>query len=115
MASHTSAQFDFDDWAGLYLENPEEFEARRKTALMIEMTRGTASQCAEARALLDAYEKRVQGCNPQQRMHVAASMMMESARELNTELMLLKKAVHEFGDEDVPAAAPEIATSSVLL
>lgn len=87
--------FDFDDWAGLYLENPEEFEARRQATLMIETMRVSPEQCAAGRELLDAYEKRVKGCDPQQRMQIAASMMMESTKELNTELMLLKDALQK--------------------
>ena len=99
MAEQTTTDFNFDDWAGLYMENPQEFEARREAALMIEMTRGTPEQSAAGRALLEAYEKRVKGCNPQERLQVAASMMMESAKELNTEMMMLK---HEL--EKVKAA-----------
>lgn len=93
MVEHSAAKFDFDDWAGLYLENPQEFEARRSAALMIELTRGSVEQCAAGRELLEAYEKQVAGCDPQQRMQAAASMMAESARQLNTELMLLKQAL----------------------
>ena len=93
MEEQTTSQFDFEDWAGLYLENPQEFEARRKAALMIEMTRGTPEQCARGRALIEAYDKRVVGCDTQQRLAVSASMMMESAQELNTELMMLKEAL----------------------
>jgi len=33
MTDKAMDNFDFNDWAGLYLENPEEFEARRKAAL----------------------------------------------------------------------------------
>lgn len=95
MADQSNMAFDFDDWAGLYLENPEEFEARRQATLMIEMMRGSPEQCAAGRELLHAYEKRVKGCDPQQRMQIAASMMMESTKELNTELMLLKDALQK--------------------
>ena len=90
MADQSGMAFDFDDWAGLYLENPQEFEARRKATLMIEMMRGSAEQCSAGRELLEAYETRVKDCNSAQRLQVAASMMMESARELSTELMMLK-------------------------
>lgn len=93
MADQVDMAFDFDDWAGLYVENPQEFEARRKATLMIEMTRGTAEQCTAGREMLEAYERRVKGCNSEQRMHISASMMMESARELSTELMLLKQSL----------------------
>ncbi len=93
MAAQTTAQFDFDDWAGLYMESPQEFEARRSAALMIEMTRGTADQCASGRAMLDAFEKRVEGCDPAERFEVAASMMAESAMQLRTELMVLREAL----------------------
>jgi hypothetical protein len=78
MAEHSANQFDFDDWAGLYLENPQQFEARRQAALMIELTRGTAEGCAAGRVLLESYEKRVKGCDSQERMQVAAAMVMES-------------------------------------
>jgi hypothetical protein len=93
MAEHLANQFDFEDWAGLYLENPQEFEARRQAALMIELTRGSAEQCAAGRVLLESYEKRVKDCDSQQRMQVAASMMMESVNQLNAELMVLKQAL----------------------
>jgi hypothetical protein len=93
MAEHSANQFDFDDWAGLYLENPQEFEARRQAALMIELTRGSAENCAAGRALMESYEKQVKGCDSQQRMHVAASMMLESTEQLKTELMILKQAL----------------------
>jgi hypothetical protein len=93
MAEHFAAQFDFEDWAGLYLENPQEFEARRKATLMIEMTRGSAEQCAAGREMLESYEKQVHGCDSQQRIQMAASMMAESARQLSTEFMILKQAL----------------------
>lgn len=95
MKKHSAAAFDFDDWAGLYQENPHEFEARRQAALMIELARGTPEQCAAGRALLESYEKRVEGCDSGERMQVAASMMMESARQLNTELMMLKQILKD--------------------
>ncbi|MFK7997519.1 MAG: DUF3135 domain-containing protein [Granulosicoccus sp.] len=93
MADQSMNDFDFDDWAGLHLEDPQEFEARRQTALMIQMTQGSAEQCESGRALLAAYEKRVEGCDTPQHMNVAAEMMVESAKQLNTELMLLKQTL----------------------
>lgn len=95
MTEQPNTEFDFDDWAGLYLENPEEFEARRKAALMIEMTRGTAEQCANGRAMLESYEKRVEGLDPAQRLQVAAEMMSESARALGTEFKILKQSLSD--------------------
>ena len=95
MAEQSSMEFDFDDWAGLYLENPQEFEARRQTTLMIEMMRGSPEQYAAGKKLLESYEQRAKGCSPEQRMQIAASMMMESAQELGTELMLLKDALQK--------------------
>lgn len=91
--------FDFDDWAGLYLENPEEFEARRKAALMIEMTRGTAEQSAAGRKLLQSYEKRVEGFSPEQRMQASAAMMMDSVQQLQTELMMLKHSLEKVDNQ----------------
>jgi len=95
MADQTNAQFDFEDWAGLYLEDPQEFEARRSAALMIELTRGSAQQCANGRIMLAAFEKRVVGQSSQQRFQVAASMLAESAMQLRTELMVLREALKE--------------------
>jgi len=95
MAEQSSMEFDFDDWAGLYLENPQEFEARRQATLMIEMMRGSPEQYAAGKKLLEGYEKRAKGCSAEQRMQIAASMMMDSAQELGTELMLLKDALQK--------------------
>ncbi|MFK7859263.1 MAG: hypothetical protein AB8B64_10590 [Granulosicoccus sp.] len=102
MADQSDDQFDFYDWAGLYQENPQEFEARRSAALMIELTRGSAEQCAAGRAMLEAYEKRVKGCNTQERLQVASSMMMESAMQLGTELSILKQTI-----ENLESQKPE--------
>lgn len=100
MAEHSTTEFDFYDWAGLYQENPQEFEARRSAALMIELMRGSAEQCASGRRMLDAYEKRVQGCDSQERLQVAASMMAESASQLKTELMILKKTLEDIEEQN---------------
>lgn len=100
MAEHSAAEFDFYDWAGLYQENPAEFEARRSAALMIELARGTPEQCAAGRALLESFDKRVKGCNAQERLQVAASMMAESAKQLNTELEMLKQALLSIEEND---------------
>ena len=99
MKNQPAPNFDFDDWAGLYLENPQEFEARREAALMIELARGTAEQREKGRALLEAYEKQAQGYDSVQRMQLAASMMVESARELSTELMILKQALQSIEEQ----------------
>ncbi|MFK8080681.1 MAG: DUF3135 domain-containing protein [Granulosicoccus sp.] len=95
MAEQSADQFDFYDWAGLYQENPQEFEARRSSALMIELTRGTPEQCAAGRAMLESYERRVKNCDPQERLEIASSMMMESVKQLGTELMILKQALED--------------------
>ncbi|MBX2885461.1 MAG: DUF3135 domain-containing protein [Granulosicoccus sp.] len=93
MQHPSSDEFDFDDWAGLYAENPAEFEARRQAALMIEMARGSAEQSEAARSMLAAYEEAAEGLEPQARMQLAASMMLDSAQQLSTELQLLKHAL----------------------
>ena len=90
MADHTVEQFDFDDWAGLYIENPQEFEARRKAALMIQLTRGSAEHCESGRKLIESFDKQAGCCNSQQRMELAANMMAESLAQLGTELQMLK-------------------------
>ena len=95
MTNKIARDFDFDDWAGLYIENPQEFEARRQTALMIELARGSEQSATEGRALLDAYEEQVKGCNPRQRMQVASRMMADSAQQLRTELQMLKHTLEQ--------------------
>ena len=95
MTRHCTAEFDFDDWAGLYLENPQEFEARRKAALMIELSRGSERERTAGRAMLDAYERQVSGCNSQERLQVAMRMMAESAQELCTEMQMLKHSLDQ--------------------
>jgi len=102
MAEHSADKFDFDDWAGLYIENPQEFEARRSTALMMALMRGSPENYAAGRAMLDAYEKRVEGCDPQERFQVAASMMAESASQLRTELLMLKHTLENIEEEETP-------------
>ena len=95
MNRHCTAEFDFDDWAGLYLENPQEFEARRTAALMIELSRGSERQCTAGRALLDAYDRQVSGSDSHERLQVAMRMMAESAQELCTELQMLKHSLEQ--------------------
>ncbi len=104
MSKQTSGDFDFDDWAGLYLENPEEFESRRQAVLMIEMTRGSAEHVATARTLLESFEKAAMGRTSEQRMMIANNMMMESAHQLSAELQILMQAL-----ESVESPSPEPA------
>jgi hypothetical protein len=100
MADKTTADFDFDDWAGLYIENPEEFEARRKAVLYLAMARGTPDQSAAGRVLLESYEKQVKGQDVQTRLKIASSFMMDSLQQLQSELMLLQHTIE--GNEDQP-------------
>lgn len=64
MSRQISGDVDFDDWAVLYLENPEEFESRRQALLMIEMTRRSPEHAEATRALLDSFEKAAKGVHP---------------------------------------------------
>ena len=93
MSRQISGDIDFDDWAGLYLENPVEFESRRQAVLMIEITRRSPEHADAARALLESFEKAAKGRTPEQRMMIASSMMMESAHQLSAELQLLLQAL----------------------
>ncbi len=95
MKDKSAPEFDFDDWAGLFIENPQEFEARRQAALMIELSRYNAQQRESGKAILAAFEKRVAGSNAQERLEVAGQMMADSALQLQTELMLLKKVLED--------------------
>jgi len=112
MGKQQTSDFDFDDWAGLYLENPEEFEAKRQAALMIEMTKGTAEQSARGRALIESYEERVKGLDTQQRIRVSASFMMDSLQQLQTELMLLKHTIEEAQKQPASEPAPQLEKQS---
>ena len=105
MSQQTSGDFDFDDWAGLYLENPAEFESRRQAVLMIEMTRGSAEHAATARTLLEAFEKAAKGRTAKQRMMIANNMMLESAHQLSAELKILMQAL-----ESLETTSPEPAS-----
>lgn len=100
MVHHSSDQFDFDDWAGLYMENPREFEARRQAVLMIELAKGSAEQRAAGRAILTCFEQRAKGCDVQERMQVAASMMLESTQQLKTELKVLQQMLASSVEND---------------
>ncbi|NND93139.1 MAG: DUF3135 domain-containing protein [Granulosicoccus sp.] len=100
MQQNKPGDFDFDDWAGLYIENPQEFEARRQTVLMLEIARGSAVRSSTAHDLLSTFETVAKGCSDQERMLVAAAMMMESVQQLSAELQVLKEALKR-GDRPV--------------
>ncbi len=107
MQQISSDDFDFDDWAGLYLENPEEFEARRQATLMIELLRLTPENAQAGRQALDSFELASQGRSPEERMTIAANLMMDSVHQLSAELQLLKQAVQQLAD----VAAADTAVS----
>lgn len=98
MKDNGAPEFDFDDWAGLFIENPQEFEARRQAALMIELSRCNDQQRESGKAILAAFEKRVSGSDAQERIVVAGQMMADSALQLQTELMLLKTMLQDAVD-----------------
>lgn len=93
MPSKGDSDFDFDDWAGLYLENPREFEARRQAALMIELMRFSPQQAREGRQLLDSYEQAAEGRSADERLQMAAGLMQDSLHQLSAELRLLKQTL----------------------
>ncbi|MGQ7847572.1 DUF3135 domain-containing protein [Granulosicoccus sp. 3-233] len=95
MQQNSTDDFDFDDWAGLYVENPEEFEARRQATLMIELMRQTPENARNGRQTLDSFELAVQNRNPEERLKMAASLMMDSVHQLSAELQLLKQALQQ--------------------
>ncbi len=101
MKDKTAPEFDFDDWAGLFIENPQEFEARRQATLMIELSRRDARQRELGKATLAAFEKRVSGRDTHERMEVAAQMMADSALQMQTELKLLTKMLEDAVDGSV--------------
>ena len=107
MQQNSADDFDFDDWAGLYLENPEEFEARRQATLMIELLRQTPEGAASGRRMLDSFELAVQGRSPEERMTIASSLMMDSVHQLSAELQLLQQAVQQLAE----TAAADTAVS----
>jgi len=107
MQQNSTDDFDFDDWAGLYLENPEEFEARRQATLMIELLRLTPENALLGRQALDSFELAVQNRSAEQRMKIAASLMMDSVHQLSAELQLLQQAVQQLAE----TAAADTAVS----
>lgn len=104
---NTSTDFDFDDWAGLCLENPAEFEARRQATLLIEMLRLSPENAASARRALDSFEQAADGCPPAQRLTLAASMMQASLQELGTELQMLQQSLFTLSEAIDPAVDPD--------
>lgn len=105
MQQNSADDFDFEDWAGLYLENPEEFEARRQATLMIELLRQSPEHAQAGRESLDTFDMAVQGRSPDERMKIASSLMMDSIHQLSAELQILKQALEQLEAE--PDSPPE--------
>ena len=95
MQQNSADDFDFDDWAGLYLENREEFEARRQATLMIELLRQMPENARIGRQTLDTFELAAQNRSPDERMRIAASLMMDSVHQLSAELQILKQSLEQ--------------------
>lgn len=106
MTDHSASQFDFDDWAELYKDNPQEFEIRRSAALMFEVARGSSKQRTDAYAMLESFERRAEGCDTQQRLKLSASMMTDSLGELSTELMMLRLAIQNLTKDNQERSEP---------
>ncbi|MEZ5649180.1 MAG: DUF3135 domain-containing protein [Burkholderiaceae bacterium] len=86
-------EFDFDDWARLYQQDPQAFEARRQAVLALELAKGTPAQAAAARQMLTTFERTHQNAGPDERMIGAGKMMLDSVRTLNEQMGALGDAL----------------------
>lgn len=109
MQNNTADVFDFDDWAGLYLENPAEFEARRQATLMLEMLRCSPDGTEACRQMLDSFELAVEGRRTEERMSIAANLMMDSLHQLSAELQILQLTLQQLEQQEKPVQKGSVA------
>ena len=118
-ASNLKPEFNFDSWARLYKDNPEEFERQRHAAL-----RGVVDNAPEA------LKPRLEGClfkiemhrrkaaNPLHGVILASNMMWEAFREMQARLNALasesKSDVSSVAD-DKPASVQTARVPAKLI
>ncbi len=87
--------FNFDDWADLYREDPVAFEARRQAVLAMTLAKAPLEQAEPVRNLLREYDRRVEGLSDRQRIETATMMAVESMNELAERLQTLRRTLIE--------------------
>jgi hypothetical protein len=83
-------QFEFEDWATLYRNDPVRFEARRQAVLAIELAKAGPS-AAKARVCLSNLESALQGKSPEERARISLLWMAESLLQLQNRLADITK------------------------
>jgi len=85
--------FDFDEWAALYRQDPDAFEARRKALLTIEVAR-SGRHAPQARAMLERLEQQLEGKSDADRIKLSMLAMQAAATRLVDELQALSTAMN---------------------
>ncbi len=83
--------FDFDEWADLYRQDPQAFEARRQAMLALEIAKHRA-HAGPARQMLDAMQARLDRSAEHERLNVAFGFMVDSLARLTREMADLRHA-----------------------
>ncbi|MFZ9406089.1 MAG: DUF3135 domain-containing protein [Burkholderiaceae bacterium] len=97
--------FDFDEWAALYQQDPQAFEARRKALLTIEVAR-SGIHASQARVLVDRLEQELDGKSDLERVSLSMLALLSAASQLTSELQTLALALerHSKRREDLERA-----------
>jgi hypothetical protein len=88
--------FNFDEWANLYRDHPEEFERKRKDLLDAEIAKAPIARRNDLRMLqmeCDAYR---QSLPPLQAANEMSKLMVEKVYELQDSFLDLGIACQEF-------------------
>lgn len=89
--------FDFSEWANLYAQNPEEFEARREAALQAVLDKASpSSKKALEHAMFRIRMNAERSKSPLQRAMGAMGLMWESLDKLKTSSAELHTEVKAF-------------------
>lgn len=84
--------FDFDEWADLYRQDPQAFEARRQAVLALEIAKHRA-HAGPARQMLDTMQAQLEACDEPERLNVAFGFMADSLARLTREMADLRHTV----------------------
>lgn len=87
--------FDFNEWATLYQQDPQAFEARRQALLAIEIAKGGVHAPA-GRRLLQQLEARLDGQSDAERIRLSMQAMADSARSLAAQMGSLKDDLQRY-------------------
>lgn len=96
--------FDFDEWAQLYREDPVAFEARRQAVLALEIAKAGPAG-APAKRTLQRLEHYLEGKSDTERMRQSMVWMVASMRQLSDKMTALGEAVGTLEQQTREAAA----------